>query len=262
VDRQKLLTPNNLEDWEVLMGGQSIGAIKGSEVPINIAEEVSFLADRSTQLKNRLASWRSKREFGMSLTLYNWDFAILAALLDLTVSSEKLRDKIQSKMTEHAIVFKTANALDFETEVTAETITFTGVGETPFTEFTFEVAKDYIVPGTLAFTLTEITPGETYTDDGYGRLTGSLGGTGYINYADGKGGVTVAVAIAAVTCTDGAYTYYYSKQAEVRFPRATVSLGGDTSFNAEAEGTGLPVVFYALIGPNDYSMEIEFVTPS
>lgn len=260
MDRQKTPIPNNLEDWKILLSGQDIGAIKGSEVPFNIAEEIGFFGDKSTQLQHRLAAWRKKREFGLTFTIYDWDFDILADLLDLTVSSGKLRDQIKSKMSEYPIVFQTANALDFETEVTGETIVFTGVGETPFTVFTFELAEDNIVPGTVEFSL--VSPAEDFTDDEYGRLTGSLGGTGKINYVNGKGEITLAEAIAAVTCTTGAYTHYYSKQAEVRFPRMVVALAGDAVFSAEAEATGLPIVAYALMGANDYSMEVEFVTPA
>jgi hypothetical protein len=262
MDRQKNLIPNNLEDWEILLSGQNIGAIKGSEVPFNIAEEIGFFGDRSTQLQHRLAAWRKKREFGLTFTIYDWDFEILSKLVDLKVVDGKLRDQIKSEMSEQLIVFKTANALDFETVVDGdETIVFTGVGDgATYTNFTFELAQDNIVPGTLAFSL--VSPAEDFTDDEYGRLTGSLEGTGRYNNVDGKGEITLAEAIAAITCTTGAYSHYTKKQAEVRFPRMVMALTADAIFSAEAESTGLPIVGYALMGPNDFSMEIEFVAPS
>lgn len=262
MDRQKNLVPNNLEDWKILLSGQDIGAIKGSEVPFNIAEELGFFADKSTQLQHRLAAWRKKREFGLTFTIYDWDFDILADLIDLKVTDSKLRDQIKSEMSEYPIVFQTANALDFETIVDGdETIVFTGVGETPFTNFTFELAQDHIKPGTVTFDL--VDPIITVTDDEYGRLVSDPAGTtGFINYETGKGEITLADAIAAITSTTGAYTHYYSKQAEVRFPRMVLALAGDAVFSAEAEATGLPIVGYALMGLDNFSMEVEFVTPS
>ena len=264
MDRQKNLIPNNLEDWKILLSGQDIGAIKGSEVSWPIADEVGFFGDKSTQLQHRLAAWRKKREFGLSFAIYDWDFEILASLVDLKVVDGKLRDQIKSEMSEYPVVFKTANVLDFETIVDGdETIVFTGVGETPFTNFTFELAQDNIKPGTVTFIVIEpIETPETFTDDGYGRLTGSLGSTGYYSVETGKGEITLVAEIAAITCTTGEYTHYYSKQAELRFPRMVIALSGDASFNAEAEATGLPIVAYALIGKDGYSMELEFVTPS
>lgn len=261
MDRQKNLIPNNLEDWKILLSGQDIGAIKGSEVGWPIADEVGFFGDKSTQLQHRLAAWRKKREFGLTFTLYDWDFEILSKLVDLKVVDGKLRDQIKSEMSEQLIIFKTANVLDFETVVAGdETIVFTGVGETPFTKFTFELAQDNIVPGTLAFSL--VLPAEDFTDDEYGRLTGSLEGTGRYNNVDGKGEITLAEAVASITSTTGAYSHYTKKQAELRFPRMVIALAENASFNAEAEATGLPIVGYALMGANDFSMELEFVTPS
>jgi len=261
VNLNKLIPGTNLENWKLLMSGQDVGALKGSEITLNIAEEIKFLADRSTQLGHRLVAWRGKREFGLTLTLYDWDFDILAALLDMTVSTTKLRDKIQSRISELPMIFQAAKVLNFETPVTAETIVFTGVGETPFTKFTFPLANTRIVPGTLSFTL--VSPAEAITDDEYGRLTGAAAApdttTGRYNIETGIGELTLVTPIAAITSTDGAYSYYSDKQVEVRFPRAAVQLGGDTSFSAEGEGTGLPIIVQALMGANDYSMEIEFV---
>jgi len=253
----KLIPGTNLENWKLLMSGQDVGALKGSEVTLNIAEEIKFLADRSTQLGHRLVAWRGKREFGLTLTLYDWDFTILANLLDLTVSSDKLRDKIQSRMAEYPIVFQAAE-VPLSTPITGETIVFTGVGETPFTKFTFPLAQKHIVPGSLGFSL--VAPAEAYTDDEYGRLTGSLAGTGFYNPETGKGEITLAEAVASITSTNGAYSYYADRQVEVRFPRAVVSLGGDTAFSAEGEGVGLPITIQALMGASDFSMEIEFKT--
>lgn len=253
----KLISGTNLEGWSLLMSGQPVGALKGSEVTLNIAEEVKFLRDRSTQLGHRLVAWRSNRDFGLTLVLYDWDFDILAALLDMTVSSGKLRDKIQSRISELPIVFKASKVLNFETEITAETITLTpgGISVGPHT---FELAQDRIKPGTLTFTNTD--KAETFTVDGYGRITGSMGSTGRYNTENGKGVLTLYSApVTAPSITNGAYTYYSDKQVEVRLPRAAIQLGGDTSFSAEGEGTGLPIIVQALIGANDYAIEIEFV---
>jgi len=239
------------------MSGQPVGALKGSEVTLNIAEEVKFLADRSTQLGHRLVAWRGKREFGLTLVLYDWDFDILAALLDLTVSTTKLRDKIQSRISELPIIFKASKVLNFETAVAAETITLTPGGAS-VGPHTFELAQNRIVPGGLSFSNTD--KAENFTDDEYGRITGSMGSTGRYNTEDGKGELTLYEApLSTPSITDGAYSYYSDKQVEVRFPRAVVQLGGDTSFSAEGEGVGLPIIVQALIGANDYAIEIEFV---
>lgn len=252
----KLIPGTNLEKWKLLMSGQDVGALKGSEVTLNIAEEIKFLRDRSTELGHRLIAWRANRDFGLTLTLYDWDFTILSNLLGLTVSSDKLRDKIQSRMAEYPIVFQAAE-VPISTPVSGETIVFTGVGASPHSTFTFPLAKGRIVPGSLGFSL--VSPAESYTDDEYGRLTGSMAGTGFYNPESGKGQITLATPIASITSTNGAYSYYAGKQVEVRFPRAVVSLGGDTSFSAEGEGVGLPVIIQALMGKDDFSMEIEFV---
>lgn len=253
----KLIPGTNLEGWKLLMSGKDVGALKGSEVSLNIAEEIKFLRDRSTQLAHRLVAWRASRDFGLTLVLYNWDFTILEALLDLKVSGTKLRDKVQSRMSELPIIFQ-ASKVSLETGKTAETIVLTGSGVGPYT---FELAQDRIKGGTLIFNNTD--PAEKFTDDGYGRLTGDaepIPSTGKYNVETGKGQITLFEApSAAASITDAAYTYYKDTQVEVRFPRAVVQLGGDTPFSAEGEGVGLPIIVQALMGENDFSMEIEFV---
>lgn len=251
----KLIPGTNLENWKLLMSGQDVGALKGSEVTLNIAEEIKFLRDRSIELGHRLIAWRASRDFGLTLVLYDWDFTILANLLDLKVDTNRLRDKIQSRMAEYPIVFQAAE-VPLSTSVSGETIVFTGVGDSPYTVFTFPLAQEHVVPGSLGFSL--VSPAETYTDDEYGRLTGSLAGAGNINYPNGKGKITLATPIASITSTNGAYDYYKDSQVEVRFPRAVSSLGGDTPFSAEGEGVGLPIIVQALMGKDDFSMEIEF----
>lgn len=253
----KLIPGTNLEGWALWMNGQTVGALKGSEVSLNIAEEVKFLRDRSTQLGHRLVAWRSSREFGLTLVLYDWDFDILAELLDMEVDTDRLRDKIQSRISELPMILKASKVLNFETEVENETIVLTPGGAV-VGPHTFELAQNRIKPGTLAFSNTD--KAEDFTVDGYGRITGSEGSTGRYNTEDGKGELTLYLApVSAPSITNAGYYYYSDKQVEVRFPRAAVQLGGDTSFSAEGEGVGLPINVQALMGANDYAIEIEFV---
>jgi hypothetical protein len=73
-----------------------------------------------------------------------------------------------------------------------------GTGDGTNKAFADTLAKASIEPGTVS-----VTDGvETFTDDGYGRLTGSAGGTGTINYTTGALSVTFNAApanAAAVT---------------------------------------------------------------
>jgi len=74
-------------------------------------------------------------------------------------------------------------------EVAAEAL---GIGDGALKDFATTLAKAPIHPGTLA-----ITDGvETFADDGCGRLVGSAGGTGVIDYATGDGSVTFSAAVA------------------------------------------------------------------
>lgn len=253
----ELIPGTNLEGWKFLVSGEDYGAIKGEEVTFNITEEKKFLRDVSTQLAHRVVAVRMNRDFGLSLVLYDFDFDNLADLLDLVVSSSKLRDQVKSRYADLPIVLQGPKVLNFETAVTAETITMTPGGASAGPH-TFSLAQDRIKPGSLSFSDSDTS--EAFTDDEYGRLTGDAGGSGYYNLETGDGTVTLAAAPSvAIAVTDGAYTYYTDKTVEVRFPRPVISFAGDTSFLA-GEGTGIPIMVEAMMGEDGYSMEIEFVT--
>ena len=108
-------------------------------------------------------------------------------------------------------------------EISAEVL---GTGNGAATNFTGTLAAALPVqPGSIA-----ITDGvETFVDDGSGRLKGSAGGSGTIDYRTGDFDVTFNAAVANATDVTGAYI-------------TALDAVLDGEFDTSAEGSGLAVI--------------------
>jgi len=144
-------------------------------------------------------------------------------------------------------------------KVTGEEI---GIGDGYTVTFTATLSKTPIKPGTVT-----VTDGnETFTDNGDGTLTGSLGGTGTINYVTGQITVTFATAPANYAVITADYEWldvFDANYAEIGVgdsttaedPTQTDLLGVNTYYKGMDSGyptiTNQTVTFRATFGPNE-----------
>lgn len=249
----KIFHNNAMESGDILISGESVGNFKNLVI-VNGTPEIKETKDVSSQLGKRIEAWRVNENFEASCVLQDWDFDKLDrfGLFNIVTAATKVRDEIVSRLPSHPVILRCGKAIDATANaVTGETITQTGSGATR----TFQLANDRVVFGSLGFG----DGVETWTDDEFGILTGSAGGSGKVNYETGYGQI-VWNSSSPGAVTNGAYSYYTDYQFNFKFYKAKIVRNGDLSYDTDGGGGFyLPIRILGCVTTAGYSVEIEKV---